>query len=305
MQEKIKEEILQNLRSHRETAARVLHGRGKYFADCEKTNIEWYPPYLFIQNFDETLPACLQGVLNEIFESERYIDAVLLQKREWPDFVCRQFLARSELEIPIKTWTKIDTDLRVETSLGKNRNTGAFLDMRAGWHWLRDHAHNKRVLNLFSYTGMFSLFALQGGAEKVDNMDMAANVLKIAQRNHQQNGLHDGRSAFYKRDILKSQRWFESRDPYDIIVLDPPPYQKKAFRGWQDYKKLLESVKICLKENGILFCCLNNPQVDIDEFKQDLTLTFPEAKHIDTISTAEEIKEVDEKRGLKTLAVHF
>jgi len=313
------QEINANLSTSLTTARRVFHGRGKAFQGYESLNIEWYPPYFFVQNFGEALDEPLRACLNAIFNDFDVIQAVLIQSRIWPDFVTEVLFERQVLcerqstetenikstELPISMWTPLSDKICCEVALGKNRNTGVFLDMRAGWHWVQEFSKDKNVLNLFSYTGVFSLFALEGGAKNVDNMDMAANVLKIAQRNHQKNDLHDGKTAFFKRDILKAARWFERREPYDLIIIDPPPYQKKAFRGWNDYLKLLNYCRHCLAPKGAIFACLNNPQVSVDEFRTDLERCFPEATAITQIATADEIKEQDANKGLKTLCVQF
>lgn len=301
----LKEELLSHLNASPNYARRVFHGRGKAFPGFEHLNIEWYPPYLFVQNFSPELNEELGTALKEVFDATPAMQAVLVQSREWPEFKTEVLLSRAPLELPVSEWTPLSEGLVFESSLGKNRNTGVFLDMRAGWDWIQNHAQGKRVLNLFCYTGIFSLFALKGGATQVDNVDMAANVLKIAQRNHQKNQLHDGKTAFYKRDILKSDRWFESRTPYDVIIIDPPPYQKKAFRGWRDYTQLLNMCRSSLAEGGTLFACLNNPQVTMQEFTTDLRALFPDAKAIESIERAEEIRELDNSKGLKTVAITF
>lgn len=298
--------IRPQLADSRPFARRVLHGRGRAYPGFETLNIEWYPPYLLVQNFGDALDSAQQAALRQLFEQEPAISAILVQQREWPDFITRVLCSREQdLSLPWQGWVALAPDIEAAITLGKNRNTGAFLDMRAGWQWLHDHAQDKKVLNLFCYTGIFSLFALKGGAQRVDNMDMAANVLKIAQRNHQQNAVHDGSAAFYKRDILKSARWFESRRDYDLIILDPPPYQKKAFHGWRDYQKLLQLVRGSLAPQGQLFCCLNNPQLSKEDFVADLRATFEDARDFMVIDTAPEIREADSEKGLKTVVVQF
>lgn len=301
----LKSELQNNFNHFKHQTARLFHGRGKFFEGHEGLNIEWYPPFIFVQNFSDALRDDQTEALKSLFDDNPEIEAILVQSREWPDFVTTLLCQRSEVELPVETWMPLTPEIKVEIKLGKNRNTGVFLDMRAGWDWVEKASSEKNVLNLFSYTGIFSLFALNGGATKVDNVDMAANVLKIAQRNHQRNKLHDGKTAFYKRNILKSDRWFESRQPYDLIIIDPPPYQKKGFHGWSDYQKLLKQCRLCLADNGTMFTCLNNPQVTIEEFKTGLKEIFPEAKTFEVIATAEEIKEQNPQKGLKTIAVHF
>ena len=301
-------------------AIRVFHGRGQSFSGYEKLNIEWYPPYLFVQNFSETLDPLIEIELKALFDAQLQIECILIQNRTRPELssyiLCQRNLCerisvdqntdkQTPYEFPITLWSNLSTELSCQVSLGKNQNTGVFLDMRAGWEWVKRHAEDKNVLNLFSYTGVFSLFALAGGANKVTNMDMAASVLKTAQRNHQKNDLSSGKSAFYKRDILKSAQQYSKMGPYDLIIIDPPPYQKKSFRGWQDYEKLLNRCRACLTEKGCLFVCLNNPQITSQEFIAKLEALFPDATRIENIATAPEIKEENPDKGLKTLAVFF
>ena len=306
------EEITNNLAIFPEQAARVFHGRGQSFSGYEKLNIEWYPPYLFVQNFSEALDQAIEIELRALFETQIQIDAILIQNRTRPELSSYLLCERNQdlniktpSELPFTLWANLAADLSCQVTLGKNQNTGVFLDMRAGWDWVKHHANDKNVLNLFSYTGVFSLFALAGGANKVTNMDMAANVLKTAQRNHQKNDLSSGKSAFYKRDILKSAQQYSKMGPYDLIVIDPPPYQKKSFRGWQDYEKLLNRCRACLTEQGCLFVCLNNPQVTSQEFIAKLQAMFPDAKKIENVATAPEIKEENTDKGLKTVAIYF
>jgi 23S rRNA (cytosine1962-C5)-methyltransferase len=299
------EEINHNLLAFKELAARVFHGRGHFFAGFEHLNIEWYPPYLFVQNFKEQLDSQIAAILESIFNRHTFIEAIFVQTRTWPELSTSIFTQRSPCELPIVKWAALTPELSCQITLGKNRNTGVFLDMRAGWHWAQANAQNKKVLNLFSYTSIFSLFALQGGANNVVNMDMAAGVLKTAQRNHQQNGLSDGKAAFYKRDILKSAQQFSRMGPYDLIIIDPPPYQKKSFTGWKDYRKLLVRCESSLAPQGKILACLNNPQVSQQEFIDSLKETLPKANRFEHIETSNEIKEAEEDKGLKLIAVHF
>jgi 23S rRNA (cytosine1962-C5)-methyltransferase len=298
-------EITNNLAIFPEQAARVFHGRGQNFLGYEKLNIEWYPPYLFVQNFSETLDQAIEVELNALFATQLQIDCIVIQNRTRPELSSYILCQRTASKLPVTLWTNLSADLNCQITLGHNPNTGVFLAMRAGWDWVKQNANDKNVLNLFSYTGVFSLFALAGGANKVTNMDMAANVLKTAQRNHQKNDLSSGNSAFYKRDILKSAQQYSRMGPYDLIIIDPPPYQKKSFRGWQDYEKLLNRCRACLTEKGCLFVCLNTPQVTSQDFIAKLQAMFPDAIKIETIETAAEIKEANPDKGLKTLAVHF
>lgn len=290
--------VQNNLDANSQTLARVFHGRGNCYPGLEHINVEWYPPYLLVQNFGGSTELIEQD-LTTLFAKRDEIEAILIQSRVWPDFTAEIRHQRRELELPIKFFTPLRDKLVCEITLGKNRNTGVFCDMKAGWDWISKNAKNKRVLNQFCYTSIFSLFALDAGANKVDNVDMAANVLKISQRNHEKNGLHEGRAGFYKRDLLKSDRWFEGRDKYDIIIMDPPPYQKKAFTGWKDYQKLIRDSLVCLETDGQLLLTLNNPTVTINEFTESLDSFFEGKMCLEKLSLTAEIEEAQRDQGLK------
>lgn len=297
--------LQQNLERYPDRAARVFHGRGKAFTGLDHLNVEWYPPYLIVQNFADTLSEEIRAELLHLFSQQPRIQAILHQFRSWPDTVTEVLISRDDtLTLPITHRVALAPDIQVEVSLGKNRNTGVFLDMRAGWDWVRAHAAEAKVLNLFSYTSVFSLFALRGGARSVDNVDMAANVHKIAERNHQLNDLHT-LATFVKRDVLTSARWFEHLAPYDLIILDPPPYQKGAFHGWPDYARLLQQCRSWLAEHGQLLVCLNHPPTSLDQLLDDLRQLFPDAQRFERTASAPEIRELNVDQGLKTVMIEF
>ena len=296
-------EVKENLSRYPNVLARVFHGRGKFFEGLSDMNIEWYPPYLFVQNFADHLDSDTANSLEALFQEESEIAAIIIQTRSWPEIETSILCQRENIELPLEHACRLSPKLNCHINLGKNRNTGAFLDMRAGWNWVYVNSQSKSVLNLFSYSGIFSLFALEGGASKVVNMDMSAGALKTAQRNHNLNGFNQGEAVFLKRDILKSSKQFSRYGPFDLIITDPPPYQKKAFRGWQDYKRLLGWCKNSLNENGTLLISLNNPHVSIEEFLEELRSFCPEAKSIEVIESSVEIKEINPQKGLKLVAM--
>ena len=134
---------------------------------------------MFVQNFSEALAPAAEVELTTLFESQLQIDSIVVQNRTRPEIssyiLCERTTNSQELnpiKLPITLWTNLSTELRCQVTLGKNQNTGVFLDMRAGWDWVKHHSEDKNVLNLFSYTGVFSLFALTGGANKVTNLSL-------------------------------------------------------------------------------------------------------------------------------------
>lgn len=123
--------------------------------------------------------------------------------------------------------------------------TGAYLDQRDSRLHLMGLCRGKSVLNCFSYTGAFCLYALKGGAKSVVNVDVSRHALDIAKQAAAHNHLDPGRCRFIARDVfdfLRSEQ--KSNSKYDVIILDPPKFinskadMQKGCRGYQDINRL-------------------------------------------------------------------
>ena len=232
---------------------------------------------------------------------------MVLQSRPWPDVSNSILFSRAadQDDLPLEFSCPLSDGLVCNVSLGENRNTGVFPDMRSGWEWIAQQAADKRVLNLFSYTSIFSLFALQGGAKKVVNIDMCGSATKTAKANHERNQLMDERVSIWKKDILKSNSQIAKQSKFDIIVLDPPPFQKGSFRGWPDYQKLLRRCRQYLKSDGVLLAALNNQQVTFAEFQKEIVEVMGQVKSISPLALGAEIKELEPDKGLKLALIEL
>ena len=162
-------------------------------------------------------------------------------------------------------------------------DTGLFLDHRITRQWVKRDALNKRVLNLFSYTGSFSVYAAAGDALIVTTVDMSNTYLQWAEKNMQLNGFKSGKKYQYLReDILE---WIPTVSPssYDLIILDPPTFSnsKKMLLTWdvqRDHALLLNQLQKILAPGGILYFSNNYKKfklntTEINGFKcvEDLT----------------------------------
>lgn len=152
-----------------------------------------------------------------------------------------------------------ESGLIFEVNLSDYVDTGLFLDHRRTRTLIRDAAAGKRVLNLFAYTGSFSVAAAAGGAERTCSVDMSRTYLEWAQRNMQLNGYRGGDHQFIQADCLE---WVKSKpEPYDLIVLDPPSFSnsKRMRRTWdlkRDHVPLLRDVCRWLAPQGkLVFAC--------------------------------------------------
>nr|WP_315980158.1 class I SAM-dependent methyltransferase [Aliamphritea spongicola] len=144
----------------------------------------------------------------------------------------------------------------------KNQNSGLFLDMREGRRWVQQHAEGARVLNLFAYTCGFSVAALAGGAEKVVNLDMSSPALNTGRENHRLNDHDLSRVKFFAHDLFRSWGKLKREGPYDLVVIDPPSFQKGSFVATKDYLKVLRRLPELTGENAKVLSCLNSPELD-------------------------------------------
>lgn len=135
-----------------------------------------------------------------------------------------------------------ENGLLFTASLEKSQKTGFFLDHREMRHWIRQLAKGKRVLNAFSYTGGFSVYALAGEAQQVDSVDISEEAVEAARQHVEMNGLESGKHRIFCEDVFQFLRQREL--PYDLVILDPPAFAKKqkdviaACRGYKDINRL-------------------------------------------------------------------
>ena len=144
--------------------------------------------------------------------------------------------------------------------LGDGLRTGLFLDQRDNRQRVKALASGKRVLNLFAYTGGFSVAALAGGAAEAVCVDASANALAWAQRNSARIGKGD-RHRIWHTDVFDAlQRMAKRGERFDLIILDPPSYattRARRFVALRDYQGLAEACIALLAPAGQLLACIN------------------------------------------------
>lgn len=164
------------------------------------------------------------------------------------------FIGPSELEFPC---TVLEHGLRFAVRPDTGHKTGFYLDQRDNRALLGSMCAGAEVLNCFSYTGGFAVFALAGGASHVTDVDVSADALALARDNVAQNGFDAARYAQEEADVfVYLRRCRDERRQFDCIVLDPPKFAAsksqidKAARGYKDINLL--AMKL-LRPGGLLF----------------------------------------------------
>ncbi len=162
----------------------------------------------------------------------------------------------SELEIEV-----IENNCKFVVFPGQGQKTGLFLDQRENRKRLQKYVEGKTVLNMFSYSGGFSIYALKAGAKKVINVDSSAFALEQAKRNYGLNGLEVNDSDFIEEDgfnFLEDAK--DKGQKFDVVILDPPAFVKhkdSLQRALRAYRRLNYLGMTVCSTDGILatFSC--------------------------------------------------
>ncbi len=150
----------------------------------------------------------------------------------------------------------------------KGQKTGFFVDQRENRALLERYAKGRSVLNMFCYTGGFSVYAMRGGAKLVHSVDSSAKAIDLTNKNIALNFHDDERHAAYAEDAFKYLD--RMGDQYDLIILDPPAFAKHrdALRNaLQGYRKLNVKAFEKIKPGGILFTFSCSQAVSKENFR--------------------------------------
>ena len=176
-----------------------------------------------------------------------------------------------KLAMRAPSFTIRERDCLFEVNLHRYLDTGLFLDHRDTRRLVGERAAGKSVLNLFAYTGSFTVYAAAGGAHRTITVDMSRTYQAWSARNLAHNGLHDAqRHRFVQSDVTGFlQRMREAKARFDLIVLDPPSFSnskrmQRTFDVQRDHLELLRSTVELLAPGGELFFSNNRQGFRLD-----------------------------------------
>ena len=137
---------------------------------------------------------------------------------------------------------------------------------------LKKKAKNKTVLNMFSYTGAFSVAAVAGGASETTSVDLAKRSLEKTQEQFSVNQMDLDKQRIIVMDVFNYFKYATKKGlSYDVVVLDPPSFarnKKKTFSVAKDYSKLTTEALEILNKDGVLIASTNAANVPFDKFKK-------------------------------------
>ena len=247
-------------------AFRLVHGEGDFL------------PGLVIDIYGTT--AVMQAHSPGMHFARHLIADALTQL---PDGVVNNVYYKSETTLPYKaqldpqnTYIKgaFDSDVAMENGLKfhvdwlKGQKTGFFVDQRENRALLEHYARDRRVLNMFCYTGGFSFYALRGGAELVHSVDSSAKAISLTDANVELNFPDCERHQSFAVDAFKYLD--EMTTSYNLIILDPPAFakHKSALRNALiGYRKLNAKAFEKIEPGGILFTFSCSQAVNKEQFR--------------------------------------
>ncbi|MFA0442211.1 23S rRNA methyltransferase [Vibrio sp. 10N.286.49.C2] len=159
-------------------------------------------------------------------------------------------------EEPLEPVVIEENGVKISVDIIKGHKTGFYLDQRDSRYQSQKYVSGKEVLNCFSYTGGFGLYALKGGATRVINADVSQLALDTAKQNAHLNGFKGKEAIFLNADVFKLLREYRDQGTkFDVVIMDPPKFAESkaqlngACRGYKDINMLAMQI---LKPGGTL-----------------------------------------------------
>lgn len=278
-------------------ARRIFHGRGRCYADLEWLTVDALHPMLLITVFKAVDEALLDVFCQQLAEKlGGQFSQLAVQRRDQAGApFC--WVKGEEAGFP-------EFAYRGEQAFALNfnqQNHGFFLDMEPGRQWLETVSKNARVLNLFAYTCAFSVVAIAAGAQRVVNVDLSRRSLTQGRESHRRNDHDVSKVQFLGVDILKSWGKLKKLGPYDVVIVDPPSFQKGSFVATKDYAKVVRRLPELLAPDAKVLACLNAPELDTHFLKDKFDESAPSLNFERRIAASKEFPDIDVEQQLKLL----
>lgn len=250
------------------TAFRLFNGEGDGFGGI---TVDWYNTYVVVSWYNETIyefKDLLIDSLKEVVPSIKGIyEKVRFKSETLPE---SSFIWGEEAVEPLIVY---ENKVAYATYLNEGLMTGIFLDQKEVRQTLaQGMVKNKTLLNMFSYTGAFSVAAVAGGAAKTTSVDLAKRSLEKTQEQFLVNQFDLENQRIVVMDVFNYFKYANRKElSYDVIVLDPPSFarnKKKTFSVAKDYSKLTTEAVEIINPGGILVASTNAANVTFDKFEK-------------------------------------
>jgi 23S rRNA (cytosine1962-C5)-methyltransferase len=276
-----------------QTAYRLFHGHGE---GCPGLTVDRLGPALVVTHRSEleaVVPEGLQPLVARLVP--RLVVVKLRQGKSQPRVVHG---------LPEKLVEVVDNGLRFEIEPLAPRNEGLYLDARPARTWLLANSTERRILNLFAYTGSLGIAAASGGARWVIHVELQKRQLRRIKRNLSLNGLPVDDRNLVREDLYKYLRRVNKKGlAVDGVILDPPPMVPGRGPQGQDYASLTRLAAPLLAPGGWLLCFFHRRERSRADSEQEVLDASPfplEVLHRGT--SGDEFPEADPEARLRFTA---
>lgn len=254
------------------SAWRLVNGEGDGLPGL---TVDRYGEYLLVQYYTKAwephLPMVGQSLLAALAPRGIYAKFRPQQTRSAGETVKSRLLAGSKAPESV-TVTEFGLHLRID--LLTDLHTGLFLDQRANRLAFRRLSAGRQVLNLFAYTGAFSVAAAAGGAKQVTTVDAAQRYLDWGKENFRLNGLDPAAHEFNAGDCFTElEKFAKSRRRFDVILMDPPSFsttRDSRFTTSGGTAELVRRALELLPPGGLLITSSNHQKIDLADYLKEL-----------------------------------
>ncbi len=173
----------------------------------------------------------------------------------------------------------MENGFRFRVNWAEGQKTGFFIDQRENRRMLGSWSKGRKVLNMFGYTGGFSVYALGGGADLVHSVDSSGKAIDLTRENMEINFPGNKKHEAFAVDAFSYFR--EIKDQYDLIILDPPAFAKHQNvlnNALQGYKRLNQRAFEVIAPGGILFTFSCSQAVSKENFRKSVFVAAANAK---------------------------
>lgn len=255
---------------------RLIHDKPQTHVCCDLYgNIAWF--YWF--NDSSSAQNNMENI--ELFCQKNRI-------KDWHVSIMINKGSTSKLETPLSSinkdleWIVKENNMQFILKNNQGSSPGLFLDQKNNRNWVYNNSYKKNVLNLFSYTGSFSVAAAKGNADTVTSVDTSKSSNDWAKRNCEINSLDLNKIIFLTddaRNFLKRAK--KQNKIYDLVICDPPSFarsKQKVFSLEKEIYSLLGEIKAILAIDGILLFSTNLEKLSDKDLSEIAESVFPQSK---------------------------
>ncbi len=248
-------------------AFRVFNGEGDGIGGL---TVDFYNGYYLISWYSEGIYHFRETIVNALKQIVEY-DGIYEKKRFGKETTEDDgFVAGKPAQFPIVVR---ENGVELNVRFDEGAMVGFFLDQREVRKALRDrYAKGKTVLNTFSYTGAFSVFAKIGGAKHTVSVDLANRSKEATEDNFKLNAIDPSSEDIYVEDVFEYYKLAQKKGlHFNLVVLDPPSFAKSknyVFSAEKDYPALLAGAVEITENEGVIIASNNTSTISMDKFNQ-------------------------------------